>query len=272
MALQRTIGNHAVNALLDRSTPSTNLPDNLKVGIESLSGMSMDGVKVHYNSPQPAQLDALAYARGTDIHVAPGQEQQLPHEAWHVVQQLQGRVQPTLQLDQGVPVNDAGGLELEADLMGTKAAQMGSLDATPTGEGAVAAMLVRQTREPSEAPTLTGSAVGLFRAEDRSNFPSQQQNNVMPITQEMHGTAVVQRRIDFDRSKLTTAATEAKTFEDRMLYGAIGLALDDYMRDAKKCDLDTDVKNVKTILHLCKDLFKTRPKTTQTRSSSDLTS
>jgi hypothetical protein len=63
------------------------LPDNLKAGIENLSGMSMDGVKVHYNSGKPAQLNALAYAQGQDIHVGPGQEKHLPHEAWHVVQQ-----------------------------------------------------------------------------------------------------------------------------------------------------------------------------------------
>lgn len=84
---------------------NTGLPDNLKTGIESLSGMSMDNVRVHYNSSQPAQLNALAYAQGTDIHVAPGQEQHLPHEAWHVVQQAQGRVQPTMQMKDGVPVN-----------------------------------------------------------------------------------------------------------------------------------------------------------------------
>jgi hypothetical protein len=33
--------------------------------------MSMDHVK-YYNSSQPAQLNALAYAQGSDIHVAPG--------------------------------------------------------------------------------------------------------------------------------------------------------------------------------------------------------
>ena len=71
--------------------------------------MSMDDVKVHYNSSQPAQLNALAYTQGSDIHVAPGQEQHLPHEAWHVVQQAQGRVQPTMQMKDGVPVNDDGG-------------------------------------------------------------------------------------------------------------------------------------------------------------------
>ena len=103
---------------------NTGLPDNLKSGIESLSGMSMDSVRVHYNSSQPAQLNALAYTQGTDIHVAPGQEQHLPHEAWHVVQQAQGRVQPTMQMKEGVPVNDDKGLEHEADVMGVKASRM----------------------------------------------------------------------------------------------------------------------------------------------------
>lgn len=100
---------------------NTGLPDNLKSGIENLSGLSMDSVRVHYNSSQPAQLNALAYAQGTDIHVAPGQEQHLPHEAWHVVQQAQGRVQPTMQMKDGVPINDDKGLEHEADVMGAKA-------------------------------------------------------------------------------------------------------------------------------------------------------
>jgi hypothetical protein len=86
---------------------NTGLPDNLKSGIESLSGLSMDHVRVHYNSSQPAQLNALAYAQGSDIHLAPGQERHLPHEAWHVVQQAQGRVRPTLQMKDGAPVNQS---------------------------------------------------------------------------------------------------------------------------------------------------------------------
>jgi hypothetical protein len=108
---------------------NTGLPDNLKSGIESLSGMSMDHVKVHYNSPQPAQLNAHAYAQGSAIHVAPGQEQHLPHEAWHVVQQAQGRVRPTIQMKDGINVNDDGNLEAEADAMGEKARSGGNIDA-----------------------------------------------------------------------------------------------------------------------------------------------
>lgn len=108
---------------------NTGLPDNLKSGVENLSGYSLDDVKVHYNSDQPAQLQAHAYAQGTDIHVAPGQEKHLPHEAWHVVQQKQGRVNPTLQL-KGVAINDNDSLEKEADLMGAKAMQL-KVDESP---------------------------------------------------------------------------------------------------------------------------------------------
>ncbi len=102
---------------------TTGLPDDLKAGVENLSGYSLDDVKVHYNSAKPAQLQAHAYAQGTDIHVAPGQEQHLPHEAWHVVQQKQGRVKATMQMKGGVNVNDNAGLEKEADRMGRKALQ-----------------------------------------------------------------------------------------------------------------------------------------------------
>lgn len=99
---------------------NTGLPDNLKAGVESLSGFSMDDVKVHYNSSQPATVQALAYTQGMDIHVAPGQERHLPHEAWHVAQQLAGRVEPTTEVG-GMPVNDNIGLEHEADVMGARA-------------------------------------------------------------------------------------------------------------------------------------------------------
>jgi hypothetical protein len=101
---------------------NTGMPDHLKSGVESLSGLSMDHVKVHYGSEKPAQLNALAYAQGSDIHIGPGQEKHLPHEAWHVVQQMQGRVQPTTEVN-NVAVNDDTSLESEADSMGEKASK-----------------------------------------------------------------------------------------------------------------------------------------------------
>lgn len=117
--IQQKMTEDEEDILQSKTENKTGLPDHLKSGIESLSGYSMDDVKVHYNSDQPAQLNALAYAQGTDIHVGPGQEKHLPHEAWHVVQQMQGRVQPTTKLNK-INVNDDKGLEKEADLMGAR--------------------------------------------------------------------------------------------------------------------------------------------------------
>ena len=111
------------------------LPDNLKSGVESLSGHSMDDVKVHYNSDKPAQLNAHAYAQGTDIHLASGQEKHLPHEAWHVAQQKQGRVKPTTQMKSKVPINDDPSLEKEADVMGAKAASFQLKDSPEVTQG-----------------------------------------------------------------------------------------------------------------------------------------
>lgn len=97
------------------------LPAQLRAGLEAMSGQDLGDVRVHYGSSKPAQLEAHAYAQGRDIHLAPGQEQHLPHEAWHVVQQAQGRVKPTTTMGGGVPVNDHGSLEREADVMGARA-------------------------------------------------------------------------------------------------------------------------------------------------------
>ena len=110
---------------IQKKANNTGLPNQLKSGIENLSGHSMDDVKVHYNSSKPAQLNAHAYAQGTDIHIASGQEKHLPHEAWHVVQQKQGRVRPTMQLKAKVNINDDKSLEKEADVMGAKALNTG---------------------------------------------------------------------------------------------------------------------------------------------------
>jgi hypothetical protein len=125
---------------ISRSTPvqreenKTGLPDQLKSGMESLSGLSLSDVKVHRNSDKPAQLQAHAYAQGTDIHLGPGQEKHLPHELSHVVQQKEGRVKPTVQLKGKVNVNDDAGLEKEADVMGAKAMQLKAIPSFQDGQ------------------------------------------------------------------------------------------------------------------------------------------
>lgn len=125
---------HYAQSVVPRSaTNRTGLPDRLKSGVEALSGVNLDSVRVHYNSPRPAKLQAHAYTQGSDIHLAPGQEKHLPHEAWHVVQQSRQRVAPTLQL-RGTRINDNPALEKEADVMGARALH------TPAGQGSGTAM------------------------------------------------------------------------------------------------------------------------------------
>jgi uncharacterized protein DUF4157 len=131
--LQHLIGNRAVRRLLrgtsnlQPSQPGSfrksqaGLPTRLRSGIENLSGLAMDDVRVHYNSSKPAQFQALAHTHGNEIHLGPGQEKHLPHEAWHVAQQKQGRVKPRGRRINGLQINDDPGLEAEADRFGAQA-------------------------------------------------------------------------------------------------------------------------------------------------------
>jgi len=117
--------NTAAAAPIQTKSDAGQLPSDLKSGVEQLSGQNMSDVNVHKNSDKPAQLNAHAYAQGSDIHLGPGQEKHLPHEAWHVAQQKQGRVEPTKQLKSKILINDDKGLEHEADVMGQKALEVG---------------------------------------------------------------------------------------------------------------------------------------------------
>ena len=101
------------------------LPEKLGTGVEQLSGLDMGDVKVNYNSSKPSEIGAAAYAQGSDIHLGPGQEKHLPHEAWHVVQQKKGIVKSTGTIN-GTSVNEEKKLEHEADQMGIKAQGLGN--------------------------------------------------------------------------------------------------------------------------------------------------
>lgn len=121
--LQGQIGPDALTSdpVQPKTEPNrTGLPDRLKAGIERLSGLSLADVRVYRNSPKPEELQALAYTQGNRIYVAPGKEDSLPHEAWHVVQQKQDRVRPRFQMKEA-QINDDWGLEEEASMMGAKA-------------------------------------------------------------------------------------------------------------------------------------------------------
>lgn len=132
----------------------TGLPDRLKAGVEALSGLAMDDVRVHRNSSEPAKIGALAYARGSDIHLGPGQQKHLPHEMWHVVQQKQGRVRTTALLKGREPVNDDRTLEREADLMGALAAGLKARVEPREGGAAAAGQVCGTGASAASRPTL----------------------------------------------------------------------------------------------------------------------
>lgn len=113
-----------------KSENNTGIPDAVKQRMEESFNTDFSGVRVHPDSAAAPEVGALAYTQGTDIHFAPGQfkpdtsagQQLLGHELAHVVQQSEGRVQPTTEIG-GMPVNDNEGLEHEADVLGAKAAR-----------------------------------------------------------------------------------------------------------------------------------------------------
>jgi hypothetical protein len=98
--------------------------------METAMNADFSNVKVHPNSSKAPEVGALAYTQGNEVHFAPGQfrpetsagQELLGHELVHVVQQREGRVQPTTEVA-GMPVNDNPALEKEADDIGRRAAK-----------------------------------------------------------------------------------------------------------------------------------------------------
>jgi hypothetical protein len=128
MAAQRKTIEAATGRELQKKN-DTNMPDEVKSGMETSFDRDFSEVRVHSNSSKAPEVGALAYTQGSDIHFAPGQyspdtsagRQLLGHELAHVVQQSDGRVSPTTEVN-GIPVNDSPALEDEADKLGSRAA------------------------------------------------------------------------------------------------------------------------------------------------------
>jgi len=124
------------------SSNSTGMPDAVKSKMEGAFNTDFSDVKIHTNSEQSKQLGALAFTQGSNVHFASNQynpntqggQELLGHELTHVVQQRQGRVQPTKQ-GKGMSINDSPALENEADVMGKQAAQGKSVEVTGKGSG-----------------------------------------------------------------------------------------------------------------------------------------
>lgn len=178
-------------SVVQKKPNKTGLPDHLKAGMENVSGMSLDNVKVHYNSPKPAQVQAHAFAQGSDIHLASGQEKHLPHELGHVVQQMQGRVKPTTTVA-GTKVNDDKSLEHEADKMGAAAAthHTQATNNKPLQKVALSSSQIqrqpiqRVTKPDSSSPEAATEWITKNRAELRST--QMRRNAFDPLLQELN--------------------------------------------------------------------------------------
>lgn len=162
LQLQKTIGNRATMRLIQQrmgtgvESPAParqgGLPPTLQSGIEALSGVDMSDVQVHHNSSDAGKVNALAYAQGNQIHLGPGQEKHLPHEAWHVVQQKLGRVQATGNVPDGRALNDDPTLEAEADRMGAQAERHVPAPPPPDDTGDASTSALQRSTGTGNAP------------------------------------------------------------------------------------------------------------------------
>lgn len=110
----------------------TGIPTQMKLDFERRSGLSFDDVRVHYNSGKPARLRALAYTRGTQVYMGPGQERHLRHELGHVIQQKRGFSRYDT-MENGVPVSNNPEVERQADLLGSGCSVQTGLEAVAPG-------------------------------------------------------------------------------------------------------------------------------------------
>ncbi|MFT7583546.1 MAG: outer membrane protein OmpA-like peptidoglycan-associated protein, partial [Myxococcota bacterium] len=128
------------------------LPDSVRSKFETAFGVDFSDVRIHRGSAQATGIGATAFARGSDIHFAPGRydassagsQAVLGHELTHVVQQRAGRV--SIGQGKGTHINAERALEAEADLLGAKAAR-------------------------GERVSVQGSALGLSRRAARGDAP-----------------------------------------------------------------------------------------------------
>jgi hypothetical protein len=114
LRLQSTAGNRAVNALLQRRSGGAAVPGHVRRALEARSGADLGATRIHRSSDLPAAFGARSFTFGTNVHLGPGADADLPHELGHVVQQARGGVRATTQ-EWGVPVNRDAALEAEAD-------------------------------------------------------------------------------------------------------------------------------------------------------------
>jgi hypothetical protein len=120
-------------------------------------GANMNEVAAHRNPQRPAQIGAQAFAQGNNIHLGRGQEQHLPHEAWHVAQQ-QGRVRQDDEAAQRKPTASDGGFQADSSVEQSLAAKKGH--GNPLPDDVRVDMEARFGTDFSRVTIHTGSSAG----------------------------------------------------------------------------------------------------------------
>jgi hypothetical protein len=106
------------------------LPKELRLQMEDSLGHDFSTVQIVRDSQEALASGAEAFAAGDTLHFAPGfynpasaeGRALIGHELAHIVQQREGRVQASSEVN-GMPLNDDHGLESEAASLGAKAAE-----------------------------------------------------------------------------------------------------------------------------------------------------
>jgi Domain of unknown function (DUF4157) len=142
-----------------QGTLPNGLPIALSNQIKTLLGVDPSQAVIHKNSGKAAEIGALAFVQGNEIHFAPGKfnpntregKELIGHEFTHYKQQMQGLVQPTSEIA-GMPLNEDPALEAAADAMGAKIAaeQGGAAAASAVAGGGGASSPIQAKMEAAE--------------------------------------------------------------------------------------------------------------------------
>ncbi|GLR18372.1 eCIS core domain-containing protein [Portibacter lacus] len=165
------------NPTENAENPEDNFPNDARgsdiIGqMESSFGQDFSNVNFIQNSQSALSIGARAFARGEEIHFAPGEfnpstsrgRQLIGHELTHVIQQRQGRVSPTRQL-KGFQLNDNSTLEQEADDLGEKASRGQKLNIEPF-------------QLKSRGTVIQGDLLGMITGESQEEYNERRQRSL----------------------------------------------------------------------------------------------
>jgi Domain of unknown function (DUF4157) len=229
---------------------AASLPGPLRAGLERLSGLDLGGVRVHYDSARPTGLGALACTHGTQIEVGPGSERHLPHEGWHVVQQLQGRGAADARArDRAagdgatVGLNEDAGLEREAETMGARARRLGQA----LGDGPPAGTPARRTGVPAGGGVVQRVKGGIEYTEDGPTALCAYVEKPFPGT----GTGTVNQHLNFRVGDAVVTGFLLRTGRGNIRNDDLGRRTNkdfDVMRSSAHVKLTNDVSSAEWVI------------------------